>query len=111
MDAENAKKKKGNKAIDVKIPPQKKKQYEIKTEKGKDMKKIYDTSKKKYIRFKEGAAYYSMGTNKFQELAKEAHARVKIGQVVLVNRELLEKYLDSLTGEQNRENLLRDRKH
>ena len=35
-----------------------------------------------------------MGKTKFQELAKEAQACYKIGQLVLVNTEILDKYLE-----------------
>lgn len=55
-----------------------------------------ETSAKKYVRYKEGAELYSMGMTKFQELTKEAHARVKIGKMVLVNREKFERYLEAM---------------
>lgn len=50
---------------------------------------------KKFVRYKEGAKMYSMGLTKFQELAKEAKACYKLGQLVLVNTEILDKYLES----------------
>ena len=37
---------------------------------------------------------YSMGLTKFQELAKEAKACYKMGQLVLVNTEIIDKYLE-----------------
>ena len=40
---------------------------------------------KKYVRYSDGAKMYSMGKTKFQELAKEAQACYKIGQLVVVN--------------------------
>ena len=50
---------------------------------------------KKFVRYKDGANMYSMGLTKFQELAKEAKACYKLGQLVLVNTEILDKYLES----------------
>ena len=38
---------------------------------------------------------YSMGMTKFQELAKDANACYKINQLVLVNLDILDKYLES----------------
>ena len=50
---------------------------------------------KKFVRYQEGAKMYSMGLTKFQELAKDAKACYKVGQLVLVNTEILDKYLES----------------
>ena len=49
---------------------------------------------KKFVRYKEGAKMYSMGLTKFQELVKEAKACYKMGQLVLVNTEIIDKYLE-----------------
>ena len=38
---------------------------------------------------------YCMGLSKFQELAKDAKACYKVGQLVLVNTEILDDYLES----------------
>ena len=43
----------------------------------------------KFVRYAEGAKMYSMGLSKFQELAKDAKACYKVGQLVLVNTEIL----------------------
>ena len=51
---------------------------------------------KKFVRYSDGAKMYSMGMTKFQEVAKDAKACYKIGQLVLVNTEILDKYLESL---------------
>lgn len=48
----------------------------------------------KFVRYADDAKMYSMGLTKFQELAKEARACYKIGQLVLVNTEILDKYLE-----------------
>ena len=41
--------------------------------------------KKRLVRYKEGAEMYSMGLNKFQSLAKDAGAILKIDRLVLVD--------------------------
>ena len=38
---------------------------------------------------------YCMGLTKFQQLAKDAKACYKIGQMVLVNTEILDEYLET----------------
>ena len=50
---------------------------------------------KKFVRYSDGAKMYSMGMTKFQEVAKDAKACYKIGQLVLVNTEILDKYLEA----------------
>ncbi|MBQ8815539.1 MAG: transcriptional regulator [Lachnospiraceae bacterium] len=49
---------------------------------------------KKFIRYKDGTEIYSIGLSKFQEIAKEAGAVYKINQMVLVNTEILDRYLE-----------------
>ena len=50
---------------------------------------------KRFVRYAEGAEMYSMGITKFQELAKDAHACYKLNQLVLVNLDVLDKYLET----------------
>lgn len=52
-------------------------------------------NKKRLVRYKEGAEMYSMGMNKFQSLAKEAGAILKIDRMVLVDLDVFDRYLDS----------------
>ena len=52
-------------------------------------------SKKRLVRYKEGAEMYSMGMNKFQALAKDAGAILKIGRMVLVDLDVFDEYLES----------------
>lgn len=52
-------------------------------------------SEKKFLRYREGAELYSISQSKFEKLAKEAGAIYKLDKVVLVNRELFEKYLET----------------
>ena len=52
-------------------------------------------SKKKFVRYKEGAELYSICQSKFKKLAKEAKAIYKIDKVVLVNTDIFEAYLET----------------
>lgn len=54
-----------------------------------------DKKQKRFVRYSEGAAMYSMGLTKFQELCKDAKACYKINQLVLVNLDILDEYLES----------------
>ena len=57
---------------------------------------------KKFVRYKEGAELYSIGLNKFMEMAREANATYKLDKVVLVNCELFEQYLEGFRVIENR---------
>lgn len=61
------------------------------------MQKINQKTKqeKRLVRYKEGAGMYSMGLNKFQTLAKDAGAILKIDRLVLVDLDRLDRYLES----------------
>ena len=51
---------------------------------------------KKFVRYSDGAKMYSMGMTKFQEVAKDAKACYKIGQlakIILVHKERLMKFM------------------
>ncbi len=52
-------------------------------------------NKKRLVRYKEGAEMYSMGLNKFQTLAKDAGAILKIDRLVLVDLDAFDSYLES----------------
>ena len=69
-------------------------QAEPYTEQAKQVKKMRNQSKK-FVRYKEGAALYSIGLTKFQALAHEARAVYKIDGVVLVNCEIFERFLET----------------
>ena len=51
--------------------------------------------KKRLVRYKEGAEMYSMGMNKFQALAKDAGAILKIDRMVLVDLDTFDEYLET----------------
>lgn len=50
---------------------------------------------KKFVRYQEGADLYSMSLRKFQDISKDAGAIYKVGKMVLVNCEILDKYLET----------------
>ena len=54
-----------------------------------------DEKRKRFVRYSEGAKIYSMGISKFQQLAKDAKACYKVNQMVLVNVDIIDKYLES----------------
>ena len=51
--------------------------------------------KKRLVRYKEGAEMYSMGMNKFQTLAKDAGAILKIDRMVLVDLDIFDQHLET----------------
>ena len=50
---------------------------------------------KKYVRYSQGAELYSMSVSKFMQLAKDAKACYKLNQLVLVNVEIIDRYLET----------------
>ena len=50
---------------------------------------------KRFVRYAEGAALYSLGLHTFQEIAKEANAVYKVKRCVLVNTEKVDEYLEN----------------
>ena len=50
---------------------------------------------KKFIRYVDGAEVYSMHQKTFEKLAKDANARYKVGKLVLVNTQIIDKYLET----------------
>ena len=57
--------------------------------------KTRKTNNKRFVRYSEGAEMYSMRKTKFQELAKDAKACYKVNQLVLVNLDILDAYLET----------------
>ena len=49
----------------------------------------------KYMRYQEARAYYCLGMNPMQRLAKEAGATIRIGRIIMIDTEILNKYVDS----------------
>lgn len=59
------------------------------------MEKNKVVNRKRLVRYKEGAEMYSVGLNKFQTLARDAGAILKIDRIVLVDLDTLDQYLES----------------
>lgn len=60
-----------------------------------NMENLLTNGKKKFVKYDEGAAMFSMGIHSFMDLAKEAKAVYRIRQIVLVNTEIIEEYLEN----------------
>ena len=60
---------------------------------------LLTNGKKKFVRYEEGAAMFSMGLHSFEELAKEAKAIYHVGHIVLVNTDLIDEYLETYRDE------------
>lgn len=60
-----------------------------------NMENLLGGSKKKFVKYEEGAAMFSMGLHSFMDLAKEAKAVYRIRRIVLVNTEIIEEYLEN----------------
>ena len=60
-----------------------------------NMDNLFTNGKKKFVKYEEGAAMFSMGIHSFMELAKEAKAVYRIRRIVLVNTEIIEEYLEN----------------
>ena len=57
--------------------------------------KIDKKKRDKFVRYSEGAEMYHMSQSKFMQLAKDAKACYKVGQMVLVKLEILDEYLET----------------
>ena len=53
-----------------------------------------NTNNKRFVRYSEGAEMYSMSVSKFMQLAKDAKACYKVNQLVLVNLDIIDEYLE-----------------
>lgn len=57
--------------------------------------KTKKTNNKRFVRYAEGAEMYSMSVSKFMQLAKDAKACYKVTQLVLVNLDIIDRYLET----------------
>ena len=60
-----------------------------------NMENLLTNGRKKFVKYDEGAAMFSMGIQSFMDLAKEAKAVYRIRRIVLVNTEIIEEYLEN----------------
>lgn len=58
-----------------------------------DLIELSKHSVKKYVRYDEGMLLYSMGKNRFIELARNAKARYKVNGVILCDTEAINEYI------------------
>ena len=58
------------------------------------------TKNKKYVRYEEGESLYSVGKATFRKWAREAHAIRKINGVVLVNTEMVDRFIEAFEVEE-----------
>ena len=61
----------------------------------KTYRKYKENSKERFVRYSEGAEMYHVSVSKFMQMAKDAKACYKLGQAVLVNLEIFDKYLET----------------
>ena len=64
-----------------------------------EMTKNLSGGKKKWVRYDEGAILYSMGTHSFEQLAKEAKAVYRVRNIVLVNTEKVDEYMELMCAD------------
>lgn len=57
--------------------------------------RMHASKRKKFVRYDEGAMLYSLGTNTFKNIAREAGAIYRVGKIVLVNTEIVDEYLEN----------------
>ncbi len=61
--------------------------------------KAYQEFKKngntKFVTYSEGAEMYHMSVSKFMQMAKDAKAIYKLGQLVLVNLKIFDEYIET----------------
>ena len=62
--------------------------------------KLVQVGRKKFVRYEEGAMFYSMGVHTFQQLAKDARAVYHVKRIVLVNLDLIDEYLEAFRDEE-----------
>lgn len=63
-------------------------------------KELIKEGKKKFVRYEEGAVFYSIGINTFRKIAQDAGAIYRLGgRIVLVNTEIVDDYLEHFRDE------------
>ena len=67
----------------------------IELRKGPDLDKYLEGRRRKYTTYAQGAKLYSMHYYAFVKLAKEAGANIKIKKKVLIDLDILERYVEA----------------
>lgn len=65
-----------------------------------NLEELVKEHKKKYVRYAEGAALYSMGLHTFQSIAKDAGAVRRVKGVILVNTEKVDAFIETFEEEE-----------
>lgn len=52
-------------------------------------------AQKSFVTYREGCDYYDLTEKVMTRLAKEAGATIRIGRIVMIDTEILDKYIDS----------------
>ena len=58
-----------------------------------DLVSVSKNGVKRFVRYDEGKMLYSMGRNRFIELARKANARCKVNGVVLCDTQAIDEYI------------------
>lgn len=68
-------------------------------DKSENVSKSISDCKKKWVRYDEGAAIYSMGINSFRQLAKDAKAVYRVNRIVIINTEKIDEYMELMCAD------------
>lgn len=68
--------------------------------KGPDLEKYVEAGQRRYASYAQGARLYSLNYYSFVKLAKQAGANIQIKKKVIVDLELVERYLENHQGEE-----------
>jgi len=73
--------------------------------KGPDLEQFLEGRKRKFTTYAQGASLYSMNYYSFVTLVKAAHANIQIKKKVIVDLELVEKYIEENCREEGEKNV------
>lgn len=76
------------------IEAEKKREIVRQLRKGPDLEQYVEGKKRKFTTYARGASLYSMNYYSFVNLAKEAGANIQIKKKVIVDLDILEKYIE-----------------
>ena len=74
---------------------ERKKELRRTLQRGPDLDRFIDDKKRNFISYAQGARMFSMNYYSFVKLAKEAGANIRIKKKVVIDLELIEKYLEN----------------
>ena len=87
------------------IEAEKKREIVRQLRKGPDLEQYVEGKKRKFTTYARGASLYSMNYYSFANLAKEAGANIQIKKKVIVDLDILEKYIEEQCREEGIENV------